>query len=97
MQERRRYKVIKIEKNEKQKEDIAVGIIGVLAILAIYYGGYSGIIDNHEIVRFVATFGAIELCRGIVDFVKGLMSKTYITVPDEVIEQYDNEKGRDAK
>ena len=101
MQEGRRYKVIKIEKTEKQKEDIAVGItnmaIGVLAIIGIYYGGYSGIVDNNEIVRFVATCGAIELGRGIGDIAHGLMSKTYVNVPDEVIERYDNEKGRGAK
>ena len=96
MQEGRKYKVVKIEKSEKAKDDIVVGAsamaIGAVAIALSQYIG--GLVFPANILPL---FGLIEVGRGMIDVLHGLMAKTYVEVPDEVVERYDNEKGRGAK
>ena len=94
MQERR-YKVIKVEKSKKAKEDIGVGLtkIGIGAI-AYAIGQHSGLIDNSFLIQFLTYFGGILSGEALIDIFYGLKTKTYIEVPDELIERYDNEKGR---
>ena len=99
MEEGRRYKVVKVEKSEKAKDDIVVGAsamaIGAIAIALSQYTG--GLVYNNFPANILPLFGLIEVGRGMIDVLHGLMAKTDVEVPDEVVERYDNEKGRGAK